>query len=1051
MPLAKKLPQPSKLPIMGNVHQLTVSQPVTSFVELARQFDGIFKLDLFHNEIILVSSHKYADELLDEARFEKTLHKPLETLRLGVGDGLFTARNDEPNWGKARRILMSIFGVSAMRDMFDPMLDIAEQLLLKWERLSPDSPIDLTEDTTRLTLDTIALATMNYRFNSFYDSKMHPFVAAMIEGLNFGMNSSPIYQSMPHNKWNFNRNKNYLHRFVDDLIQNRRKNGPPNAKPDLLDLMLDAKDPLTGEKLDVENIRYQLITFLIAGHETTSGMLSFTIYELLKNPHTLELLKKEVRDVLGNRRPRYEDLSKLTYIEACLKESLRLYPTAPAFAVTPIKEHELVAGEYEFHRGQTLLILAPCVHRDPAVWERPEKFIPERMLQDNFAKIPPNAWRPFGNGKRSCIGRAFAMQESILFLAMLFQRFDLDLVDSNYSLEIKELLTIKPSNLAIKARPKKIKIESDNQSARDFSKDPDSMSGKKLDRHLFVAYGSNMGTGKAFAEQIAEDFKAIYNRVTLCTLDDFLDYITKAKYLVVVCSSYEGNPPYNAELFFSKINEEGAFNDLSHLNFTVFGCGDRNWSSTYQKVPKTIQKKLAEAGAKEITDYGSADAAGDPFEDFDTWYKTASAKLKDEEISTDDHQSLLVDMSGNVKEHLYRRYNLNLARVVKNKSLVDMTKDGARDKSHIELSLNSGEPYQAGDYLSVLPENSRIAVDNALNLFGLDGNLICQKIDASSATAVPAHLPKNYPMTVRQILTFCVDLNQPIRQKTFNFLVGKTVCPPHKDRFKKLAEDRHYYECEILQRNLNLIDFLRSETSVTLCFEEALEHLPPMQPRLYSISSSPEYSPGSASITVSIVDSPHFSGSGTYRGLCSNFLRDAQEGVFIPVSLKKAHKGFWMPENPQTPIVLIGAGSGIAPLRSFWQERAYQRRSNSECGGTYLFFGCDRDDIDYLYKDEILQEEKTGSFKSFPAFARGDEPKFVQHVILEQKELLWSLLQEKAKVFICGDGKRMAPAVRDTLTKIYVEKNQGQEPFQSPDEWLAKLEESELIVFDVFS
>ena len=158
-----------------------------------------------------------------------------------------------------------------------------------------------------------------------------------------------------------------------------------------------------------------MITFLIAGHETTSGLLSFTTYYLTKNPEALRQAQGEVDQVCGKRPIAYKDISKLPYIEACLREAIRLWPTAAVFALTPRMDMTgpiIIGGQYTIPAGAPIAALLPAIHRDPDVYGADaDIFRPERMYGDNFTHLPPNAWKPFGNGARGCIGRPFAWQE----------------------------------------------------------------------------------------------------------------------------------------------------------------------------------------------------------------------------------------------------------------------------------------------------------------------------------------------------------------------------------------------------------------------------------------------------------------------------------------------------------------------------------------------------------------------------------------------------------------------------------------------------------------
>jgi cytochrome P450/NADPH-cytochrome P450 reductase len=382
----------------------------------------------------------------------------LRRLRAFAGDGLFTAYTQEPNWSKAHNILLPSFGQRAMQGYHPMMLDIAEQLVLKWDRLNADDEIDVTHDMTSLTLDTIGLCGFGYRFNSFYRESPHPFVGAMIGALGASMETRglPLENVLKKDRERKLRGDiRYMNEMVDRIVRERRESGDDLAdKPDLLSHMLAGVDRKTGERLDDLNIRYQVITFLIAGHETTSGLLSFAVYYLLNNPDVLARAHAEVDRVLGPDPallPGYQQVNQLTYIEQILKESLRLWPTAPVFALSPYKD-EVIGGTYRMRKDYQIVVLSPMLHRDRKVWgDQGDVFNPENFSRDAERQRPANAYKPFGNGQRACIGRQFALQEAALVLGMILQRFKL-IDHTRYRLTLKETLTVKPDQFRIKVR-----------------------------------------------------------------------------------------------------------------------------------------------------------------------------------------------------------------------------------------------------------------------------------------------------------------------------------------------------------------------------------------------------------------------------------------------------------------------------------------------------------------------------------------------------------------------------------------------------------------------
>lgn len=219
------------------------------------------------NDTVFVGTVELTQEVDDETKFEKAVHGPIRQIRDGMGDGLFTAETRDSAWLTAHRILIPALGPLAIRGMFPLMADIASQLATKWCRYGSKNVITPTDDFTRLTLDTLALCAFDYRLNSFYEPTMHPFVTAMLGFLRGAGEKSNSIQ------WPYLLNKRFedgyrghirdMHALVDDIIASRTEDS--SDVNDLLNAMLKGRDPKTGAKLSEENIRYQLVTFLIAG------------------------------------------------------------------------------------------------------------------------------------------------------------------------------------------------------------------------------------------------------------------------------------------------------------------------------------------------------------------------------------------------------------------------------------------------------------------------------------------------------------------------------------------------------------------------------------------------------------------------------------------------------------------------------------------------------------------------------------------------------------------------------------------------------------------
>src|SRR6266581_4136247 len=454
------IPHPPTKPVVGNMLSLDSTAPVQHLVRLTKELGPIFWLDMMGAPLVIVSGHDLVEELSDEKRFDKAVRGSLRRVRAVGGDGLFTADTSEPNWSKAHNILLQPFGNRAMQSYHPSMVDIADQLVKKWERLNGDEEIDVVHDMTALTLDTIGLCGFDYRFNSFYRRDYHPFVESLMRSLETIM----MIRGLPLEKWWMQKRRRdlagdvaFMNAMVDEIVAERRRAAEAEAgKNDMLDAMMTGVDRVTGTQLDDVNIRYQINTFLIAGHETTSGLLSYTLYALLKHPDVLKKAYEEVDRVLGpdvDAKPTYQQVTQLTYVAQILKEALRLWPPAPAYGISPLKD-ETIGGKYKLKKNTFITVLVLALHRDPSVWgPNPDAFNPENFSPEAEAKRPVNAWKPFGNGQRACIGRGFAMHEAALAIGMILQRFKL--VDINrYQMKLKETLTIKPDGFKIKVRPR---------------------------------------------------------------------------------------------------------------------------------------------------------------------------------------------------------------------------------------------------------------------------------------------------------------------------------------------------------------------------------------------------------------------------------------------------------------------------------------------------------------------------------------------------------------------------------------------------------------------
>jgi cytochrome P450/NADPH-cytochrome P450 reductase len=337
---------------------------------------------------------------------------------------------------------------------------------------------------------------------------------------------------------------------------------------------------------------------------------------LLKNSHTYLKAQKEVDDIVGKDSVQIHHLKDLKYLHAVLRETLRLFPTAPAMTkkVNPAVAHEpaILGGRYTVEPNEPIIVLLCKAQQDYAVYgEDAAEFKPERMLDEEFNKLPKGAWsvsvllfiasphpcvvnpianrdQPFGNGVRACIGRAFAWQEALMVMAMILQNFDVQLDDPAYQLRIKQALTIKPKDLFIRVNLREgSPIDLDqkihrNSPAADPKQQPKqattTLNSTRVTReNMFVAYGSNTGTCQALAQRLASDAITDGFEPKVKDMDAMVDNIPKQCLIIFITSSYEGQAPDNAARFVEWL--QASEEELDGVRFAVFGCGHSKYTT----------------------------------------------------------------------------------------------------------------------------------------------------------------------------------------------------------------------------------------------------------------------------------------------------------------------------------------------------------------------------------------------------------------------------------------------------------------------------------------
>ncbi len=1064
------IPHPAKKPFVGNLLSIDSASPVMDMWRIAQELGGIYWLDMPGMPVIVVSSPALVDELCEEARFDKSTKGALRRLR-AASHGLFTSDTHEATWSKPHNILLANFSQRAMQAYHPMMLDIAEQLVTKWERLNFDDEVDVTRDMTALTLDTIGLCGFGYRFNSFYREGFHPFVDAMVRTLETVQDRRglPLEEFMMKKQLAQQRKDiRYMHTMVEDIIKERRESGADIAsKPDLLSYMIAGVDKKSGEKLDDKMIRDECIEFLIAGHETTSGLLSFATYFLIKNPDVLARAQAEVDSVFGTDltvRPTYAQVNRLQYVLQILKESLRLYPTAPAISMRA-KENTTIGGKYTIHKKNMVIMHALALHRDKGIWgEDADKFNPEHFTREAERTRPANAFKPFGNGQRACIGRQFALQEAVLTLGMVIQRFKL-IDHTGYQLKVKEALTIKPEGfkikveprdpMALRSRPGAALADAAASEVAGALAVPMTTRGARHGTSLLVLHGSNLGSAEDLARQLAQAGEMRGFSTTIASLDDYAERLPANGAVAIVSASYNGTAPDNAVEFWRWL--DAADDSLNGVSYSVFGCGNTDWASTYQAVPRRIDEKLAQLGAERIHARGEGDAREDMDGAFQDWADALWPVLNSRfHIEADANAAkaealyTLEELPPPQTSGLVESLGAVALRVMVNNELQTTTGATPSDRStrHIELALPEGVGYRAGDHLSVVPRNSPAQVERSMKRFSLSRDA---HVRLKAATGRKAFLPVDEVIAVERLLGDYVELQDVATRKQIGTMAEHTRCPVTQNALgASIGGDEAasaHYKSEVLMPRKSVLDLLEEFPACELPLAVYLEMLSPLSPRYYSISSSPKVDASRCSVTVGVVSAPARSGRGTFEGVCSNFLARAEPGDTVHGFVRATTAdGFGLPDDASKPVIMIGPGTGLAPFRGFLQERAAQKAKGTVIGDAMLFFGCRHPEQDFIYADELKAWAEDGLVDLHTAFSRaGGRKAYVQDLIREQAGSVWKLIEAGATVYVCGDGSRMEPDVRRTLSDI------AREHGEDSATWMAGMLAKQRYVLDVWA
>lgn len=403
--------------------------PVEAFGSFAYTERYIYKRSRIRHFLIVNDPDGARHVLLDNAANYIKSDQVQKSVRAIAGNGLLTAEG--ANWRFQRRTASPMFHARMVNGFTPAMAEAAEELLARWSRLGDGAEIELAQEMMRLTFDIISRTMFSNEVAIDYAKLAHAmetYLDTMGRVDPVDVLGVPQWVPTP-NRLRAKPALKFIRRELDALIARRRENlaaDPASVPNDLLTLLLTTKDPEgEGALFSDAEVFDNVATFIFAGHETTANALAWTFYLLSQSPEEDDRVAREAMGVLKGRSAEYADMQSLTFTRAVIEESMRLYPPAPILSRDSVGPDKI--GPVAIEANTSVVVSPWLIHRHHKLWHAPDYFMPERFLPGAREKIHRFAYLPFGAGPRICIGMGFAMQEAMVILSTIAQRYRLEL------------------------------------------------------------------------------------------------------------------------------------------------------------------------------------------------------------------------------------------------------------------------------------------------------------------------------------------------------------------------------------------------------------------------------------------------------------------------------------------------------------------------------------------------------------------------------------------------------------------------------------------------
>lgn len=617
---------------------------------------------------------------------------------------------------------------------------------------------------------------------------------------------------------------------------------------------------------------------------------------------------------------------------------------------------------------------------------------------------------------------------------------------------------------------------------------------------IIVLYATQTGTAESFARQLEREGPEHGFFVHVVDLEDIQveDLVDESKSdpdsgtarAIFLAATYgEGEAPDNATMFVNAMAEKGGTEILFEsksspdltapesclvgLDYGVFGLGNKQYDH-YNAMGKFFDHAIGRLGGNRVVPLGLGDDDSDLEGDFENWkdnvlwptlkkrYLADASVLANRKPTT---QSLpdcpfeIVYHTGNgtkaesiplAQVHASSRHYFTAVDCPVKLVRELRTPQDLGSTVHVEIDISNANDltYQTADNLGVLPRNDLRVVESVAESLGYDLDRVFSVKAAADQEWHGAPFPM--PLTIRECLTRYLDLTSAPLRSELKLLANYAKDPTDQNALIRMAskEGRAEYREKILDDYVGLVDLLKRCPSIEIPLEHLINVCSLMQTRFFTISSSSSVHPNTVHLTVSVTQANRKDGS-IFKGVCSNYLAEQRESSLVRVFNRPS--SFRLPSDPSKPILMIGPGTGVAPMRALLQERAYQRQSLQPVGKNILYFGCKSAKQDFIYEDELRAFEKTGDLHELHvAFSREQKEKvYVQHLLLQNAAATWGLIDgEGAHIYVCG-GVKMGHDVLEALRSIATQ--QGSLSPSAAKDYLAALTKEGRLVQELWA